>query len=93
MNVTPYRKREQFIPKVTRTCPTDSDGSFMTLEGEIPTNQISKRCTQCRKAQPLGNFYKKPVSERKKSQQKKMDVTDPNNYRSHCTTCHDEGNR
>ena len=93
MNVTPYTTREKFIPKVSRTCPTDSDGTFMTLMGEIPTNQISKQCTQCGEKQPLTNFYKKPSAELKKSQRLNMDKTDPNNYRPHCITCHDEGNR
>ena len=90
MNLNPYRTRNDFIPRVTRTSPADSADGFMTVFGEIEPNQISKRCSTCRVRQPLVNYYKKPVSKLKKSQVFKLDKTDPDNYRNHCIACHDK---
>ena len=70
MNISPYRTRDQHIPVITRTSPTDSADGFMTVFGEINPNQISKRCSSCGIRQPLSNFFKKAISKLKKSQQK-----------------------
>lgn len=91
MNISPYRTRDQHIPVITRTSPTDSADGFMTVFGEIKPNQISKRCSSCGIRQPLSNFFKKAISKLKKSQQKNFNTTLPENYRSQCCTCHEKG--
>lgn len=80
----PFNFRKFFIPAVSRGTPTTDHVN--TLYGLTPANQQEKRCSDCGILQPLANFYKKEISKLKSA----FDKNNPNHYRPHCITCHEE---
>ena len=78
-----FRKRSDFVSKINRKTP---QGFFMTLFGMIEARQVEKRCSICKKSQPLENFYIKS----RKYVGLEPDLTEPSNYREPCIPCYDE---